>query len=123
MPKKKILICEDCPEIEVRNFSALLEEMGYDVSVLAKEGEPNYVLDNIEETVRREQPKILIIDGLEGRCYEVAKKALKINPDILPIIDSGNRMIVEEARIKGYYAFFKDYKSLDKLLEFIGASQ
>jgi len=67
--QKILLICEDS-EILALALSLKLEGMVYVLVVLAKDNQPTYVLEHIEDFMKKEQPDILI------------EKAKKINSNI-----------------------------------------
>lgn len=113
----KILICED-HEVVAQNLADSIKHFGYVPHILAKQNNPQYVIDHIESLVETEQPDYVLIDGLGGKCNEVADLIKKINPDILPIIFSASLSVVNYAKQIGYVAFTKsDFR--DGLMAFI----
>lgn len=119
MPKK-ILICEDNEKI-AELLSESFKSRGYISLILAKNKQPSYVVDNIEETVKREDPDFIIVDSLNGKWIEVSESAKKVKPDIILAIFSGEIGITENAKERGYAAFNKPEES-SSLFEFIKKS-
>lgn len=115
----KILICEDIESSAKR----LVEEADKDdhkTLVLAKNLDRDYIIDNIEKVVLEEQPNYMIIDGLNSRCFEAIELARKASPNLIAILYTSSKDLVEKAKEKGIPAFCKkSSQELDNMFWYI----
>ncbi len=116
---KKILICEDHELIAI-SLSRTLERKGYLPFILAKNYNPAYVINKIEETVRVCHPDYIILDGLDGLWVEGVEIAKKAKPDISAVILSGDSEQIKKAQKAGLVVFNKnDCSSYNDLCKFL----
>ncbi|MBR9706038.1 hypothetical protein GOV14_03320 [Candidatus Pacearchaeota archaeon] len=103
----RILVCED----DVDTAKALCRHIddipNHESVMLVKQNSPGFVMDSIVEAIERFSPKYAIIDGLYGSWQTVAKLAVETDPNIIPIILSGDENTVKLAQNAGYTAFSK----------------
>lgn len=114
MAKKKILMCEDDERV-VESFKFLAENYGYGFCSLVKQkdrinlnGSIDYILNNLENKIKEENPNYVIIDGLDGKCFKVAERVREIKPEIISIIYSNDEFIILKAKEECYESFFKE---------------
>ena len=122
--KRKVLVVDD-NEDDIELLRRWLAKRGYEHHALFI-AKPS-VLGRLEKEVKRIAPDAIVVDGLQGNCYEVIARVKDVNPKIASVIFTGDDGILK-SRVPGsviverqghrHYVYSKtDYTGLLNFLE------
>lgn len=115
----KILICEDI-ESSAQMLVREADIDDYKTAVLSKDLDRDYIINNLEEVIRKEKPEYMIVDGLNGRWKETLDIAKKTNQDLVFILYTSSKDMIKQAKDMKIPAFRKkSQQELDNMFMFI----